>query len=80
MTEKEREWMQQALKAKRKLGVAEGILRSAEGAKAVAQGFITASREVQGRVAYDLSQQFLAEGKKELAAGERLAQDAEKLR
>ena len=80
MTKKERAWVRQALKAERKLGVADGILRAAEGTKAVAHGFIVAAREVQGRVAYELSQQLLAEGNEELAAGERLAQAAEKLR
>ena len=80
MTEKEREWVRGALKAERQLGVADGVLRSAERTKAVAQGFILTGDEPQARVAHALSQQMLADAKEELARGERLAQDATKLR
>ncbi len=76
MTEKEREWVKRALKAERKLGVADGILRAAEGAKVVAQGFIVAARETQARVAYEFAQQLLGDGTKELAAAERAAHEA----
>lgn len=74
MTEAERKWVRKAIEANRKLGVAEGIIRAAEGATVSARGFTAMGQHNKGELLRDLARNLLSEGQDKLAAAQRVEQ------